>query len=146
MYGLDGLVPTVERGRGDKEGWGFVRCFGWKACLSAIDVAVIIGAILEVGTDTIFDSSSFSTQSKDPNRVMVGGGSYSTRMRALPTPESSPNQNAADDATALIADPDWTTNRFFAAYDALSPSPSSLSLLLKHLDTAKHLHLSLIHI
>lgn len=50
MYGLDGLVPPPSTGRGgDAEGWGFVRSWGWKACLSAADVAVVIGAILEVG-------------------------------------------------------------------------------------------------
>ncbi|KAI4140473.1 MAG: hypothetical protein L6R39_005774 [Caloplaca ligustica] len=49
MYGLDGLVPpSASAGRG-KEGWGFVRSWGWKACLSALDVGVIVGAILEVG-------------------------------------------------------------------------------------------------
>ena len=134
MYGLDGLVPPTG-GRGDKEGWGFVRCWGWRACLSALDVAVIIGAILEIGTNPVFDISNSS--SKDSNRIFVGG-SYSSRMRALPTPESSPN-HTTDDAV-VIADPDWTTNRFFAAYDALGSSSSSLTHLLKHLDTAKHLH------
>ena len=49
VYGLDGLVPpepSVHRGR---EGWGFVRNWGFKACLSATDVGVVVGAILEVG-------------------------------------------------------------------------------------------------
>ena len=50
MYGLEGLVPPASAGRGtDREGWGFVRSWGWKACLSAADVAVIAGAVLEVG-------------------------------------------------------------------------------------------------
>lgn len=49
LYGLDGLVPPrANAGRG-REGWGFVRSWGWKACLSAQDVGVIVGAILEVG-------------------------------------------------------------------------------------------------
>ena len=48
MYGLEGLVPR-EANHGAREGWGFVRCWGWKACLSAIDVGTVIGAILEVG-------------------------------------------------------------------------------------------------
>lgn len=53
MYGLDGLVPPpASAGRG-KEGWGFVRSWGWKACLSALDVGVIVGAILEVGKSGI---------------------------------------------------------------------------------------------
>ncbi|KAI9716585.1 MAG: hypothetical protein M1828_007618 [Chrysothrix sp. TS-e1954] len=50
QYGLDGLVPPASTGKGhEREGWGFVRSWGWKACLSAADVAVIIGAILEIG-------------------------------------------------------------------------------------------------
>lgn len=49
MYGLDGLVPPAAGPGTGREGWGFVRSWGWKACLSAIDVGVIIGAILEVG-------------------------------------------------------------------------------------------------
>ena len=49
MYGLDGLVPPAAGGGRGREGWGFVRSWGWKACLSAVDVGVIVGAILEVG-------------------------------------------------------------------------------------------------
>lgn len=53
LYGLDGLVPPpASAGRG-REGWGFVRSWGWKACLSAMDVGVIVGAILEVGKSGI---------------------------------------------------------------------------------------------
>lgn len=49
LYGLDGLVPpSASAGRG-QTGWGFVRSYGWKACLSATDVGVIVGSILEVG-------------------------------------------------------------------------------------------------
>lgn len=49
LYGLDGLVPPAPGAGRGKEGWGFVRSWGWKACLSALDVGVIIGSILEVG-------------------------------------------------------------------------------------------------
>jgi cell division control protein 45 len=53
MYGLDDLVPAADTdGRdrgGSKEGWGFVRSWGWRATLSAQDVGVVVGAILEVG-------------------------------------------------------------------------------------------------
>ena len=49
MYGLDGLVPPPASRGSERQGWGFVRSWGWKACLSAIDVGVIAGAILEVG-------------------------------------------------------------------------------------------------
>jgi cell division control protein 45 len=53
QYGLDDLVPAADTdGRdigGSKEGWGFVRSWGWRATLSAQDVGVVVGAILEVG-------------------------------------------------------------------------------------------------
>ncbi|KAI6710556.1 hypothetical protein JHW43_006939 [Diplocarpon mali] len=57
MYGLDDLVPSAEtdgkdRG-GAKEGWGFVRSWGWRATLSAQDVGVVVGAMLEVGKKTV---------------------------------------------------------------------------------------------
>lgn len=53
LYNLDDMVPTVDtegkdRG-GAKDGWGFVRSWGWRATLSAQDVGVVIGALLEVG-------------------------------------------------------------------------------------------------
>ena len=38
IYGLDGVVKE-----------GFVRCWGWKGCLSAADVAYVVGGILELG-------------------------------------------------------------------------------------------------
>ena len=49
LYRLEGLVPLEQANGRGREGWGFVRSWGYKACLSALDVSVIIGAILEVG-------------------------------------------------------------------------------------------------
>ncbi|EXF76003.1 CDC45-like protein [Colletotrichum fioriniae PJ7] len=53
LYNLDDMVPSVDTdGRdraGAKDGWGFVRSWGWRATLSAQDVGVVIGALLEVG-------------------------------------------------------------------------------------------------
>ncbi|TLS28676.1 hypothetical protein PpBr36_01066 [Pyricularia pennisetigena] len=53
LYNLDDMVPTIDtdgRDRGGaKDGWGFVRSWGWRATLSAQDVGVVIGALLEVG-------------------------------------------------------------------------------------------------
>lgn len=53
LYNLDEMVPSVDtdgkdRG-GAKDNWGFVRSWGWRATLSAEDVGVVIGALLEVG-------------------------------------------------------------------------------------------------
>jgi cell division control protein 45 len=53
LYNLDEMVPPddsdgKDRG-GAKDGWGFVRSWGWRATLSAQDVGVVIGALLEIG-------------------------------------------------------------------------------------------------
>ncbi|KAI9690079.1 MAG: hypothetical protein M1820_010018, partial [Bogoriella megaspora] len=124
MYGLEGLVPPADAG---KEGWGFVRSWGWKACLSATDIAVVLGAILEVSH--------------------VGAAADAI---GLPTPDSTqdssgraPGADAEHDAQRA----DTMNARFWLAYDALSPLASTsnpptsgLPLLLAHIPTAQMLH------
>lgn len=107
MYGLDGLVPPPSSSYGgyDKEGWGFVRCWGWKACLSAADVAVIIGAMLEVGTHV-------------PGTFQSGNGQ-------LPTPRHSPSASNASSAEEITA-AEEALERFYSAYDALL-APTALT-------------------
>jgi len=58
LYGLDGLVPPAASVNPSRQGWGFVRSWGWKACLSATDVGVVIGAILEVGKAGVHGSEN----------------------------------------------------------------------------------------
>ena len=58
VYGLSGLVPPSAGAGQGREGWGFVRSWGWKACLSAMDVGVIVGAILEVGKANVHMAAS----------------------------------------------------------------------------------------
>lgn len=53
LYGLEGLLPLPTTTNAGRDGWGFVRSWGWKACLSAMDVAVVIGAMLEVGSQAV---------------------------------------------------------------------------------------------
>lgn len=117
MYGLDGLVPPVAPGHSaNREGWGFVRCWGWKACLSATDVAVILGAILEVGPSSI---SSWDADTTYRPRTANG-----TNLSELSE-----------------SDPANLHPRFWSAYDALSPTGSeSPTLLLEALPLAQHLH------
>ncbi|KAL2352763.1 CDC45 family [Cryomyces antarcticus] len=128
VYGLDGLVPDADSSRSGHEGWGFVRCWGWKACLSAVDVAIVVGAILEVGTSVLDNTHS-----------------HFPSTHGLPTPPtsaaSSTDGDGAQEAEAAAAvaskDPDYTTTRFYAAYDALaSSSPTDI---LAHIPTAQHL-------
>jgi cell division control protein 45 len=144
MYGLDGLVPTADSHRHGHEGWGFVRSWGWQACLSAVDVAVITSAILQVGTDSFVETISPATPHTD-FRLKVYSN-YNPHAQTLPTPpnshsgDSSPSTTSHAEQDGAISDPDWTTHRFFAAYDALSPSSSALQLLLSHVPTAQHVH------
>lgn len=138
MYNLEGLVPGDD-GRTGQQGWGFVRSWGWKATLSAVDVAMVVGAILEVGTDVgggLWDGK-YSNGS--------GHSSYNTRISAMPTPPHSEDGSQIDPTTTHASDtPDWTTSRFFAAYDALAPTASSstsgVSVVQSNISIAQHLH------
>ncbi|KAH8161156.1 hypothetical protein CIB48_g7080 [Xylaria polymorpha] len=96
LYNLDDMVPSAETdGRdraGAKDGWGFVRSWGWRATLSAQDVGVVIGALLEVGRhSTVVDEDG--------------------RIR------TSQVQDSEDDGGAAEAQ-EWVS-RFWEAYDAL---------------------------
>ncbi|KAF7716089.1 Cell division control CDC45 family protein [Penicillium ucsense] len=120
MYGLDGLVPPETSGghATSREGWGFVRCWGWKACLSATDVGVIVGAMLEVGPNE-------ASGSWDAKRI--------SRPRASnEDAELNTGPNGSDLASLLP--------RFWTAYDALSLTSESPTLLMEALPLAQHLH------
>jgi cell division control protein 45 len=129
VYGLEGLVPPESR-HNTKEGWGFVRCWGWKACLSALDVGTILGAILEVG------DLDLKVQEAEHARItahVVHSGTNTPRN----------NEEAVVHGAALSAPThtdeareDAILSRFFAAYDALG----DISKLTKHIPTAQHLH------
>lgn len=119
IYGLDGLVPPEPSGHaGSREGWGFVRCWGWKACLSATDVGVIIGAMLEVGPQE-------ASASWDAKRLPRARGS---------------NENIENGRTSAESDLASLLPRFWSAYDALSLTSDSPALLLEALPLAQHLH------
>lgn len=114
VYGLDGLVPPPPRNGDMKDGWGFVRCWGWKACLSAIDAGVILGAILEVGDARNLNQSSFDSSN------FVGAS------------DRGEQANGAVDNEAQ----EHITARFWTAYDALN----NIDMLCEHIHTAQHLH------
>ncbi|KAH0541473.1 hypothetical protein FGG08_004083 [Glutinoglossum americanum] len=84
LYGLDGLVPPVASAGTGKEGWGFVRSWGWKACLSANDVAIIVGAIMEVGkTGILYPENSrngMGQRGPEGEDGVAEGGSYVSRF------------------------------------------------------------------
>jgi cell division control protein 45 len=117
QYGLDGLVPPPPRSGDMKDGWGFVRCWGWKACLSAIDAGVILGAILEVG-----DAKDLTHSSLDSSNH-----THTTQEHTSEITSTQEQQTAAQE---------HITSRFWTAYDALN----SIDLLTTHIATAQHLH------
>ncbi|PNP85521.1 hypothetical protein FNYG_00577 [Fusarium nygamai] len=96
LYNLDEMVPSVDTDgkdrAGAKDGWGFVRSWGWRATLSAQDVGVVIGALLEVGKHV---------QSPDP----------------AVTP-SQAGRDAEEEAEFAAQGEEWI-ERFWEAYDAL---------------------------
>ncbi|CAG8978726.1 hypothetical protein HYALB_00012476 [Hymenoscyphus albidus] len=114
MYGLDDLVPSADTdGRdrgGTKEGWGFVRSWGWRATLSAQDVGVVVGAILEVGKQAV---NTLQNSAWNP---------------------SQENRETTDEDGTLEAQ-EWV-GRFWDAYDALE----KIEELKAALPTAQHLH------
>ncbi|KAI0025563.1 CDC45-like protein [Xylariomycetidae sp. FL0641] len=96
LYNLDEMVPSAEtdsRDRsGAKDGWGFVRSWGWRATLSAQDVGVVIGALLETGRHSALLEEDGRTQ-------------------------ASESQDAEDEYGVAEAQ-EWVS-RFWEAYDAL---------------------------
>lgn len=124
LYNLDELVPTVDtdgkdRG-GAKDGWGFVRSWGWRATLSAQDVGVVIGALLEVGKNT----AAAAADAHQP----AGGGPSQQQLQQ--------HQLAMDDQqTAQSPSEEWLP-RFWEAYDALE----DIEALKAGLPTAQFLH------
>ncbi|KAF7549198.1 hypothetical protein G7Z17_g6536 [Cylindrodendrum hubeiense] len=96
LYNLDEMVPSIDTDgkdrAGAKDGWGFVRSWGWRATLSAQDVGVVIGALLEVGKHA---HNADSTQA------------------------SSQAAREIDEELEFTAQGDEWIGRFWEAYDAL---------------------------
>ncbi|KAA8914495.1 CDC45 family [Sphaerosporella brunnea] len=61
LYGLDGVVKE-----------GFVRCWGWRGCLSAADVAYVVGGILEIGKGKKLGHKGVSADSNEEVSEEVG--------------------------------------------------------------------------
>jgi cell division control protein 45 len=98
LYGLEDVVKE-----------GFVRCWGWRGCLSAADVAYVVGGILEIG------------KGKMPTHKRVaadGNDEEVTEERGRLEEEKEVEE--------------WTTN-FWEAYDSLTkyaPPPPGYSAML----------------
>ncbi|KAL9117842.1 MAG: hypothetical protein Q9187_005617, partial [Circinaria calcarea] len=112
QYGLDGLAPPPASAGKGREGWGFVRSWGWKACMSATDVGVIIGAILEVGKSGV--------------RSTGNGGNWD---RGRSEKQEVADEDGKEEGEEFVG-------RFWEAYDALE----NVEALKLALPTAQHLH------
>ncbi|GJC77909.1 cell division control protein 45 [Colletotrichum liriopes] len=114
LYNLDDMVPSVDTdGRdraGAKDGWGFVRSWGWRATLSAQDVGVVIGALLEVGK-------------------------HNDVAELTQAPKDSQFDEVDDDEIVAAQGEEWV-GRFWEAYDALE----DIDGLKAGLPTAQFLH------
>ncbi|KAJ4164746.1 hypothetical protein LMH87_006408 [Akanthomyces muscarius] len=89
LYNLDEMVPAVDTDgkdrAGAKDGWGFVRSWGWRATLSAQDVGVVIGALLEVGKhaqaiDLAYAASQAGREVEDDAEVAAQGEEWIRRF------------------------------------------------------------------
>ncbi|KAK5693105.1 DNA replication initiation factor cdc45 [Elasticomyces elasticus] len=130
QYGLEGLVPEGDHsagGMGKGEGFGFVRSWGWRGTLSAGDVVSVVSAILEVGAvGQGGDGEGVILGQRDSGGGVVGRG-YGQRVQGLPSPPHSSDDGEGAGGGGGEGGGDWATERFFAAYDALSPTSSSPS-------------------
>jgi cell division control protein 45 len=124
IYGLEGLVPPDR----PQDSWGFVRCWGYKACMSALDVGIILGAILEVG-DVNRNFGESRIQHHAPTHSGISTPHVSIHQA------NGPVSNVIDQETQNDAK-ESLNNRFWEAYDALS----NVSKLAEHIPTAQHLY------
>ncbi|KAF2674630.1 CDC45-like protein [Microthyrium microscopicum] len=130
QYGLEGLVPPETR-LNSKEGWGFVRCWGWKACLSAIDSGIILGAILEVGD---MDVKTAAEQARNAALQSAAHSGTSTPSNNQDAPLQG--AKAPTPAQAQLSREESLLRRFWSAYDALG----DVMQLTSAIPTAQHLH------
>lgn len=139
QYNLEGLVPG-DKGPNGKESWGFVRSWGWRGTLSAEDVAIVIGAILEVGTDKhLFPDLKFDHRTRTDFN-------YNARIRNLPTPPHSSDDGMSEDLHSGASDvPNYVDERFFCAYDSLAPS-RGLATLQKSIPAAQNLYKAILRV
>lgn len=95
LYGIDEVVKE-----------GFVRSWGWKACLSATDVAVVVGGILEVGGKKNITGAYRGGELEDGASIIAAGfkGMEEERLR-----EKQEDKREEEE---------WL-GRFYEAYDAL---------------------------
>ncbi|PWW74336.1 CDC45-like protein [Tuber magnatum] len=113
LYGLEGVVRE-----------GFVRCWGFRGCLSAADVAYVIGGLLEMGRK---GSNSTSDSTTTPIASSAGKA-----------PEAPVDPDPADETRKEEAreSENWIAN-FWSAYDALEDIEALKSALPTAMDLTR---------
>lgn len=128
LYNLDDLVPSDDSDgkdvAGAKDGWGFVRSWGWRATLSAQDAGVIVGALLEVGKSNLLAAHDSN------GRWDASQAAMARRNRG---PQQTDGAGADGDGGGEAAE---HVARFWEAYDALE----DVDALKAGVTTAQHLH------
>ncbi|KAF8476236.1 CDC45 family [Kalaharituber pfeilii] len=105
LYGIDEVVKE-----------GFVRSWGWKACLSATDVAVVVGGILEVG-------------GKNSGGKMYRGGELEDGASILAAGFKGLQEERLQEKKEERREEEEWLGRFYDAYDALDNIDSLLAAL-----------------
>lgn len=95
LYGINDVVKE-----------GFVRSWGWKACLSATDVAVVVGGILEIGEKKGGTAIPGSGDLQDGASIIAVG------FRGLEEERENENKEERREEEQQLG-------RFYEAYDAL---------------------------
>ncbi|TGZ83887.1 CDC45-like protein [Ascodesmis nigricans] len=113
LYGLDGIVKA-----------GFVRCWGWRGCLSAADVGYIIGGILEVGRRGELGTSGHGLSAAAMAAAIKAGN-----MEAREISEEEVRRQEDLEVEEFV-------ENFWTAFDALE----DIEALKSHLPTALLLH------
>jgi cell division control protein 45 len=134
--GGGGAVAVASARHG---GWGFVRNWGFKACLSASDVGVIVGALLEVGRTGRAGlgggnvdgqrHGQRSARHKGPDSGGGGGGNESNAASGAGGGSGGAEEEDMDgadtngdggvvDVSGTAESEEWVA-RFWQAYDAL---------------------------
>ncbi|KAF8456658.1 CDC45 family [Terfezia claveryi] len=116
LYGIDEVVKE-----------GFVRSWGWKACLSATDVAVVVGGILEVGGKKSGAGVHRGAELEDGSSIVAAGFKGLEEEREREKKEERREEE------------EWL-GRFYEAYDALD----NIDSLLAALPNAMTLHRAIV--